>query len=170
MEGMPADSGEGTSVSVWHLQALRAAQISGVGGERLREAMQEAPEGGEPVAGPGSLPVWGRQTEEAVDGEMMHWYFTIQALYHQNPHGEPFRTYYPALVKVLVLHQKDDGHWECFTARGREQGPVCTTAIAVLSMTFSGYLPTINRRGLESDDVLPPDERDAEENGVHFQI
>lgn len=85
-------------------------------------------------------PEWGKEVITSSGGEINHWYYTIQAFFHNDPNGRDFRRYNNAVATALVRNQHESGRWDCFTGR---QGPLFDTTLAALSlMVYYRYLPT----------------------------
>ncbi len=198
------------SLNAWHVQALKAATISGIGGDHLNRELQDAvlamlavsgkrAEGGrgfaysnskefqqnkkgvnnkllssagllclqltgradsrearetmkfvETFAHSDDLPEWEKQTVPSYGGELNHWYYTIQAYFHDNPKGRDFQTYMLAMSRALMDHQQEDGRWVCFSSNGQKHGPVYSTTLAALSlMVYYRYLPTTQADNLQ---------------------
>jgi hypothetical protein len=89
-------------------------------------------------------PRWGQDTSGgSYGGQINAWYYAIQAIFHHNPDGRDFQRFNRGMAESLVTNQQQDGHWECFSARGPSQGPVYNTTMAALSlMVYYRYLPT----------------------------
>jgi len=117
------------------------------------------------------LPKWGRiQTVDEGGGEVMFWYYAVQAYFQDDRDGSDFKRFYPAMVEALVKNQAEDGHWDDFTPKGKTRGPVFTTTLGSLALMVTyRYLPTTQR------DVIrpgPPASEPAEEpdEEIEFEI
>jgi len=218
------------SLNAWHVQAMKAAKISGVGGDRLRTEMQKAMDGmlavsGKIKDGPGrgfaysnskefekerrgvnnklisaagllclhlagrgdsreardtmdfvgtftnkdNIPEWEKQTISSYGGEINHWYYTIQAFFHDNPTGMDFKKYMAAMARALVGNQKSDGRWDCFTPNGQKHGPVYNTTMAALAlMVYYRHLPTTQAENIQQ--YNPAETEVEEEDEIKFSI
>ncbi|MCC5849190.1 MAG: terpene cyclase/mutase family protein [Verrucomicrobia bacterium] len=91
-----------------------------------------------------SPPEWGNSPNPSEYGGTINlWYYAIQALFHNDPDGRAFREYNRGMAEALITNQHEEGYWDCFSDRGRGQGPVYNTTLAALSlMVYYRYLPT----------------------------
>ncbi len=218
------------SLNAWHVQAMKAAKISGLGGEQLNAELQKAMDGmlavsGKLKDGPGrgfaysnskdfekdrkgvnnkllsaagllclhlsgrgnsreardtldfvqtftdkdNIPEWEKQTIGSYGGEINHWYYTIQAFFHDNPEGRDFKKYMAGMARALVGNQQSDGRWVCFTPNGKKHGPVYNTTMAALAlMVYYRHLPTTQAENIK--DYPSEEALDAEEDDVKFSI
>lgn len=117
------------------------------------------------------LPEWGNESvPNNYGGQINFWYYAIQAFFHENPEGRNFRRYMPAMVKALAQNQAEDGHWLCYTERGKGQGPVYNTTLGALGlMVYYRYLPSTQAENIQAPAAQPaPVEEDPDEVG--FEI
>lgn len=218
------------SLNAWHVQAMKAAKISGVGGSKLNTEVQKAMDGMLAVSGKlkdgegrgfaysnskdfdktkkgvnnkllssagllclhltgrgktreakdtmdfvdnftdrDNIPEWDKQTIGSHGGEINHWYYTIQAYFHDNPTGMDFKKYMASMAKALVQNQETDGKWVCFTPNGKKHGPVYNTTLAALAlMVYYRHLPTTQAENIQS--YAPTEvEEDVDEDEVDFE-
>ncbi|MDF3128860.1 hypothetical protein P0Y35_06610 [Kiritimatiellaeota bacterium B1221] len=122
------------------------------------EAFRESIQFLEKYTQPESLPQWGKvNTNAESEGEILFWYLAVNAFFAEDPSGENFRLYMPALVKALVLNQAEDGQWMDGTESGKRLGSVGNTSLAALSLMvyYQSY-------SLHPVYVPVPGEKDAE--------
>ncbi|MCH8526963.1 MAG: terpene cyclase/mutase family protein [Kiritimatiellae bacterium] len=89
-------------------------------------------------------PEWGNSPNAGErGGTIKFWYYTVQALFHNNPDGRAFQRFNREMATALVNNQNTAGYWECFSPRGGDQGRVLNTTLAALGlMVYYRYLPT----------------------------
>ena len=217
------------SLGAWHVQAMKAAVISGVGGNRLKEYFQKAMDGvmqgavkrsdGNGInfaytvdpngtasglrrivsaagtlclflSGRGDtaeaaaaidfletyteeplLPEWdAERPDSGYGGTINEWYYAVQAFFQEDPDGNNFRRYMPAMVKALTQNQAEDGHWLCYTKSGQNQGKTYNTTLGALGlMVFYRYLPTTQADNIRAAEpaIQPPQEAEDE---IGFEI
>lgn len=90
------------------------------------------------------VPEWDNSPNPGEYGGTINlWYYTIQALFHNDPDGRAFQQYNRGMATALVQNQNPEGFWECFSPRGSGQGRVYNTTLAALGlMVYYRYLPT----------------------------
>lgn len=117
------------------------------------------------------LPEWGssRIGSEEYGGELMFWYYAVQAFFQEDRNGSNFRKFYPKMVEALVKNQATDGHWNNFSRESPEQGLVLDTSLSALALMVTyRYLPTT-----QAENIAPPNPRPGEESPpeeVGFEI
>ncbi|WFB35714.1 terpene cyclase/mutase family protein [Kiritimatiellota bacterium B12222] len=118
------------------------------------------------------LPQWGNLKSagsSTYGGEIMLWYYTVQAFFQENPDGKNFTRYMASMVKALAQNQAEDGHWDCYTENGKKQGPVFNTSLAALGlMVYYRYLPTT-----QADNIKPAEatfDVDEDDGDIGFEI
>ncbi len=81
------------------------------------------------------LPRWGNaELNPEHGGEIMFWYYTVQAFFQEDPEGRQFKKFVSAMVTELARNQEEDGRWIGFTDKGIHQGPVFNTTLGALSL------------------------------------
>ncbi|MDF3128858.1 hypothetical protein P0Y35_06600 [Kiritimatiellaeota bacterium B1221] len=81
------------------------------------------------------LPRWGnRALSPEHGGEIMFWYYTVQAFFQEDPEGHQFKKFVSAMVTELARNQEEDGSWLGYTDKGIHQGPVFNTTLGALSL------------------------------------
>jgi len=94
------------------------------------------------------LPEWGvsRIGSDEYGGELMFWYYAVQAFFQEDRDGTNFKKFYPAMVEALVSNQAADGHWQNFSRESPEQGRVVDTSLGALGLMVTyRYLSTSTR-------------------------
>ncbi len=136
--------------------------------EELREAIQFLGK----YTLPDTVPRWGNSKVDAEPGGgILFWYLAVNAFFCEDPAGDNFGRFMPALVKALVQNQAEDGHWNGYTEEGKRLGPVVNTSLASMSlMVFYVfhhvnyvYIPVPGEFDQEADEV-------EEEEGVEFDF
>lgn len=116
------------------------------------------------------LPEWGlsRIGSDEYGGELMFWYYAVQAFFQEDRDGSNFKRFYPAMVKALVRNQAEDGHWKNFSRESPEQGLTLDTSLSALGLMVTyRYLPTTQATPISER----PAARDPDEDGeVDFEI
>ncbi|MCH8526447.1 MAG: terpene cyclase/mutase family protein [Kiritimatiellae bacterium] len=103
-------------------------------------------------------PAWGESPNPSEYGGTINlWYYTIQALFHNNPDGRAFQQYNRGMATALVNNQNPAGYWECFSDRGAGQGKVYNTTLAALGlMVYYRYLPTTQADRIQQQPTAQP--------------
>lgn len=117
------------------------------------------------------LPEWGvsRIGSEEYGGELMFWYYAVQAFFQEDRDGSNFRRFYPAMVEALVANQAEDGHWDNFSRESPEQGLVLDTSLSALALMVTyRYLPTTQTENIRP--ATPPAGKDPPVSEVVFEI
>jgi len=118
------------------------------------------------------LPTWGvsRISPDEVGGELMFWYYAVQAFFQEDRDGTNFKKFYPAMVKALVQNQAADGHWKRFARDSHEQGKVLDTSLSALGLMVTyRYLPTTQSTPSPGQPVPQPREPE-EDSEIEFEI
>ncbi len=120
------------------------------------------------------LPRWGNMetlTKDEHGGEIMLWYYTVQAFFQEDPNGKNFTRYMAAMVKALAQNQASDGHWDCYSVKGKARGPVFNTTLGALGlMVYYRYLPTTQADNIQQADALVDPGSGEEDGDVGFDI
>ncbi len=103
-------------------------------------------------------PEWGTSPNPREYGGTINlWYYTIQALFHNNPDGRAFQQYNRGMATALVQNQNPEGYWECLSQRGSGQGRVYNTTLASLGlMVYYRYLPTTQADRIQQQPAAAP--------------
>ncbi|MDF3127681.1 terpene cyclase/mutase family protein [Kiritimatiellaeota bacterium B1221] len=119
------------------------------------------------------LPEWGvsRIGSDEYGGELMFWYYAVQAFFQENRNGSNFRKFYPKMVEALVKNQADDGHWNNFSRESPEQGLVLDTSLSALALMVTyRYLPTTQAENISQPNPQPGGATSSAEEDVEFDI
>ncbi|WFB35713.1 terpene cyclase/mutase family protein [Kiritimatiellota bacterium B12222] len=115
------------------------------GGSEIRESLKYISQ----CAERDQLPHWGAAVKsEEHGGELMLWYYTVQAFYESNPESKSFKRYTQYMVKALSENQEADGHWPGYTEKGKQQGALLNTTLGALSLMtpYRRILPSMMER------------------------
>ncbi len=119
------------------------------------------------------LPEWGvsRIGSDEYGGELMFWYYAVQAFFQENRNGSNFRKFYPKMVEALVKNQADDGHWNNFSRESPEQGLVLDTSLSALALMVTyRYLPTTQAENITQPNLQPGGATPPEDEDVEFEL
>ncbi len=110
-------------------------------------------------------PEWGKQVIGGYGGEIYAQYYAVQALFHDNPGGRQFKSFFRGMVQGMVKNQAPDGRWDDFTGNGKDKGPVMNTSLGALGLMVAyRYLPTGQAENFSRpEETLPVEDDDVAE-------
>ena len=85
------------------------------------------------------------------------WYYVSQAKFH---HGKNWNAWNAEMVKTIVGHQEDDGHWLSWMEQEKKNGgAVYATTLAALTLqVYYRFLPTYKAEAVEIEEETEGDE------------